>query len=202
MSLLTETQSSEEGPRKNAEWQLKQQYNNADFPTALIAVGSHSDVPIAVRQAALLYLKTFVLACWSPQFDEFTGQLYSDEAKKAQIRQSLLDLALSGRDERKIKSAASLVVSKIATADFPDEWPDLLATVLEIVGQGNEAQLQGALKVLNELVDDCFTKNSSSRWPEIWSKLCMMLLSTTLRNPHFAHWLFPCFDHVWIPWRW
>ena len=155
--LLTETQSSEEGPRKNAEWQLKQQYNNSDFPVALISVGSHSDVPIAVRQAALLYLKTFILACWSPQFDEFTGQLYSDDGKKAQIRQSLLDLALSGRDERKIKSAASLVVSKIATADFPDEWPDLLPTVLNVVGQANDAQLQGALKVLNELVDDCFT---------------------------------------------
>ena len=158
MRLLTETQSSEEGPRKNAEWQLKQQYNNSDFPVALISIGSHNDVPIAVRQAALLYLKTFVLACWSPQFDEFNGQLYSDEGKKAQIRQSLLDLALSERNERKIKSAASLVVSKIATADFPDEWPDLLATVLKVVGQGNEAQLQGALKVLNELVDDCFTE--------------------------------------------
>lgn len=157
MRLLTETQSPEEGPRKNAEWQLKQQYNNSDFPVALIAVGSHGDVPIAVRQAALLYLKTWALACWSPQFDEFNGQLYSDEGKKSQIRQSLLDLALSGRDERKIKSAASLVVSKIATADFPDEWPDLLPTVLNIVGQGNDAQLQGALKVLNELVDDCFT---------------------------------------------
>jgi hypothetical protein len=155
--LLTETQSSEEGPRKNAEWQLKQQYNNSDFPVALVSVGSHSDVPIAIRQAALLCLKTFVLACWSPQFDEFNGQLYGDDGKKAQIRQSLLDLALSGRDERKIKSAASLVVSKIATADFPDEWPDLLPTVLNVVGQGNDAQLQGALKVLNELVDDCFT---------------------------------------------
>lgn len=159
MRLLTETQSSEEVPRKNAEWQLKQQYNNSDFPVALISVGSHKDVPLAVRQAALLYLKTFVLACWSPQFDEFTGQLYSDEGKKSQIRQSLLDLALSDRDERKIKSAASLVVSKIATADFPDEWPDLLPNVLNVVRGGNDAQLQGALKVLNELVDDCFTED-------------------------------------------
>ena len=157
MRLLTETQSSQEGPRKNAEWQLKQQYSNPDFPVALISIGTHNDVPIAVRQAALLYLKTFVLACWSPQFDEFNGQLYADEGKRAQIRQSLLDLAVSGRDERKIKSAASLVVSKIATADFPDDWPDLLPTVLNVVGTGTDTQLQGALKVLNELVDDCFT---------------------------------------------
>lgn len=156
MRLLNETQSSQEGPRNNAEWQLKQQYTNPDLPIALVSIGAHSNVPIAVRQAALLYLKIFVLACWSPQLDEFNGPHYADEGRKAQIRQSLLDIALSGREERKIRSAASLVVSKIATADFPDEWPELLPTVLNVLRTGTEPQLQGALKVLNELVDDCF----------------------------------------------
>ncbi|KAK3707475.1 hypothetical protein LTR37_012117 [Vermiconidia calcicola] len=156
--LLTETQSPQEGPRKNAEWQLKQQYANPDFPVALVSIGQHSDVPINTRQAALLYLKNFVLAYWSQQYDEFSGQIYDDESRKAQIRQSLLDLAVSGRGERKIKSAASLVVSKIATADFPDDWPDLLPTVLDVIGTGTDAQLHGALKVLNELVDDCFNE--------------------------------------------
>lgn len=158
MRLLAETQSAQEGPRKNAEWQLKQQYANPDFPLALVSVGAHNDVPVEVRQSALLYLKTFVLAAWSPQFDEFAGQLFADDSKKVQIRQKLLELALSGHDERKIKSAASLVVSKIATADFPDEWPDLLPTVLNVVDNGEDGQLHGALKVLNELVDDCFNE--------------------------------------------
>jgi importin-9 len=161
--LLTETQSAQEGPRKNAEWQLKQQYANPDFPLGLVTIGQHSDVPVEVRQSALLYLKTFVLACWSPQFDEFGGQLFADESRKAQVRQALLDLALSGRDERKIKSAASLVVSKIATADFPDDWPDLLPTVLNVVSSGSDSQLHGALKVLNELVDDCFNEDQFFR---------------------------------------
>ena len=154
--LLTETQASQEGPRKNAEWQLKQQYANPDFPVALVAVGSHSDIPIEVRQAALLYLKIFILDCWSDQFDEFKGQLYTDEGRKTQIRQSLLDLSVSGREERKVKSAASLVVSKIASSDFPTEWPDLLPTILNVLRTGTEPQLHGALKVLGELVDDCF----------------------------------------------
>lgn len=157
MQLLTETQSTQESTRKNAEWQLKQlRDQNLDFPLGLVSVGAHEGVPVDIRQSALLYLKTFVLACWSPQFDEFTGPIFADHGKKAQIRQRLLDLALSDRDERKIKSAASLVVSKIATADFPDEWPDLLPTVLNVVVTGVDAQLHGALKVLNELVDDCF----------------------------------------------
>lgn len=157
MQLLTETQSAQEATRKNAEWQLKQlRDQNVDFPLGLVSVGAHEGVSVEVRQAALLYLKTFVLACWSPQFDEFSGPLYAEDGRKAQIRQGLLDLAINGCDERKIKSAASLVISKIATADFPDQWPDLLPTVLTVVGTGVDAQLHGALKVLNELVDDCF----------------------------------------------
>lgn len=154
--LLTETQSAQEGPRKNAEWQLKQLYRTPEFPVALTSIGKHSEVPVDIRQSALLYLKTFVLACWSPLFDEFDGQLYPDYERKAQIRHTLLDICLSGSDERKIKSAASLVISKIATADFPDDWPDLLPRVLSVVGEGSEDQLHGALKVLGELVDDCF----------------------------------------------
>ena len=129
MQLLTETQSSQQGLRKTAELQLKQQYGNPDFPIGLASIGSHSNVPIQIRQSALLYLKTFVLACWSPAFDEFNGHLYSDEGRRNQLRQALLSIALSENDERKIKSAASLVVSKIATADFPAAWPDLRPTV-------------------------------------------------------------------------
>lgn len=159
MRLLTETQSPQDGTRKNAEWQLKQLYANPDFPMGLIAIAKHHAVLVNVRQAALLYLKTFIQACWSPQFDEFNGQLYADEEKKAQIRQSLLDLAISAQDERKVKSAASLVVSKIATADFPDDWPDLLPTVLKVVANGSDTHLHGALNVLGELVDDCFNED-------------------------------------------
>lgn len=154
--LLTETQAPQEGPRKNAEWQLKQQYDNPEFPVALVSVGSHGDVPVEVRQSALLFLKVWVLDCWSDQFDEFKGRLYADEGRKTQIRQSLLELCVSGPDERKVKSAASLVVSKIASADFPSDWPDLLPTILNVLRTGTEAQLHGALKVLGELVDDCF----------------------------------------------
>lgn len=156
MRLLTETQSSHEATRKNAEHQLKQLYSNPDLPVVLVSIGAHNEVPIEIRQSSLLYLKIWVLACWSPLFDEFDGQLYTDEGKRAQIRQALLDLSVSEHHERKIKNAASLVVSKIASADFPDEWPDLLPTILNVVGSGSNAQLHGALKVLGELVDDCF----------------------------------------------
>lgn len=154
--LLSETQSSAEGPRKQAELQLQQLYTTPSFPISLASIASHESVPLNIRQASLLYLRTFIQAGWSPQFDEFKGQVLVSDENKQQVRHMLLELATSNVEERKIKSAASYVVSKIASADFPEEWPDLFPTVLRVIQTGSDAQLHGALKVLVELVDDCF----------------------------------------------
>lgn len=158
MQLLSATQSSSEGPRKAAEAQLQSLYGHSDFAIGLVAIASHDSVPLNTRQAALLYLKTFVLATWSPQLDEFKGRVLMRDEEKARVRAALLDLATSEREDRKIKSAASYVVSKIANADFPDEWPDLLPKLMHLIPNGTDGQLHGALKVLDELVDDCFNE--------------------------------------------
>lgn len=158
MQLLSATQSTSEGPRKAAESQLLALYGHTDFPFGLVAIAAHDSVQLNIRQAALLYLKTFVLAAWSPQFDEFKGQVLVRDEEKARLRNALLDLATSEREDRKVKSAASYVVSKIANADFPDEWPDLLPKLMHIIPNGTDGQLHGALKVLDELVDDCFNE--------------------------------------------
>ena len=158
MRLLAETQSSQETPRKQAELHLRQLYSDQTFPTSLISVACHNQVPLEIRQAALLYCKTFVQTAWSPLFDEFNAQLVVNDANKGLIRQRLLELATSDREDRKIKNAASTVVSKIATADFPDEWPELLPTLLHIIPNASDGHLHGALKVLLDLVDDCFNE--------------------------------------------
>ncbi|KAK4999829.1 hypothetical protein LTR66_001213 [Elasticomyces elasticus] len=156
--LLAETQSSQEGLRKHAELQLKDLHTNAAFPQALVSVAAHDSVSLAVRQSALLYLKTFVLAAWSPQFDEFESQVLVSDDSKQQLRRSVLEIATGSQGERKLKSAASLVVSKIASSDFPDEWPDLLPTLLAVISNGTDLQLHGALKVLGDLVEDGFNE--------------------------------------------
>ncbi|KAF2094601.1 ARM repeat-containing protein [Rhizodiscina lignyota] len=154
--LLSETQSSAEGPRKNAELQLQALYTEPSFPISLVSVASHESVPVNIRQASLLYLRTFIQAAWTPQFDEFKGQVLVSDENKRQLRHILLELATSDIEEQKIKRAASYVVSKIANADFPEEWPELFPAVLHVIQTGSDAQLHGALKVLGELVDDCF----------------------------------------------
>ncbi|KAF2472067.1 ARM repeat-containing protein [Lindgomyces ingoldianus] len=152
--LLAATQSSSDAPRKQAEQQLASSYGHADFPLGLVAIASHESVPLNIRQSALLYLKTFVLAGWSPQFDEFKGQILISDENKARIREALLEIATHNHLDRKVKTAASYVVSKIASVDFPEQWPDLLSKLMHVIPNGTDGQLHGALKVLDELVDD------------------------------------------------
>jgi len=157
ITLLTATLSSIETPRKAAELQLLSLYNTPGFALALGSVGSHVGVPLNIRQAALLYLRQFVQAAWSSEFDEFKGVVLVSDQDKVHLRGVLLDLALNC-PERKLKKSASYVVSKIGSADFPEDWADLLPTVLRTVQTGNEDQVSGALKVLADLLDDSFNE--------------------------------------------
>lgn len=158
VQLLSATQTAQEAPRNQAEQQLQSLYGHQDFPLALVEIAQHESVPLNIRQAALLSLKQLVLAGWSESLDEFKGQLLVSDENKIKIRQLLMELATADQLDRKLKAAASLVVSKIASADFPEQWPDLLTNLLTLIPNASDGQLHGALKVLGELVDDCFNE--------------------------------------------
>ncbi|KAL9641218.1 MAG: hypothetical protein Q9204_000206 [Flavoplaca sp. TL-2023a] len=156
LELLAATLESAADTRTNAERHLEQLYTNDAFPISLISIASHTSIDLPLRQAALLSLKTFVLRTWSASIDEFQGVVTINDATKDQVRHSLLALATSGDQERKIVSASSYVVSKIASVDFPDQWPSLLPTLLHLIPQSHEGQLHGVLVVLGNLVEDGF----------------------------------------------
>lgn len=50
-------------------------------------------------------------------------------------------------------------MSKIASVDFPERWPNLLPTLLHIIPTANDNQLHGALKVLGDLVEDSLSED-------------------------------------------
>ncbi|KAJ5123278.1 Armadillo-like helical [Penicillium atrosanguineum] len=156
LSLLANTQSSTTATRQAAELQLKSLYSNEAFPISLTAIASHESVPVNLRQSALSVLRTFIGAGWSSMLDEFKGQVLVNEVNKVQIRRALLELATTtDTPERKVKASASYAVSKIASADFPDDWPELLPSLLQIINDASttDSALHGALKVLLDLVD-------------------------------------------------
>ena len=162
VELLAATIQPAAAIRTNAEKHLVQLYSNEAFPLSLISIASHKSVPNDIRQAALLSLKKVVLKNWSPSLEEFEGPIAIGDATKEQLRQAVLSLATSGDPESKVVGAASVVVSKIASADFPEAWPSLLPTLLQLVPQTDEAQLHGALVVLGNLVEDGFNEEQFS----------------------------------------
>ncbi|KAL8774875.1 MAG: hypothetical protein Q9194_003937 [Teloschistes cf. exilis] len=156
LDLLAATLESAGETRTNAERHLEQLYTNDAFPISLISIASHTSVSLSLRQAALLVLKTFVLRTWTPSIEDFQGVVTITDATKDQVRQSLLAIATGGDQERRVVSAASYVVSKIASVDFPDSWPSLLPTLLQLVPRSHDSQLHGVLLVLGGLVEDGF----------------------------------------------
>ena len=154
--FLGQTQSIAEGPRRDAERHLLSRYNDNQFPLALVAIASHAQAQLAVRQSALLALKAYILAGWSTQFDEFQGELRPDDATKSHLREALFQLSISDQVEAKIQAAAANAVAKIAYSDLPDAWPGLLPSLLAYIPSASTTGLHGALKVLSELVKDGF----------------------------------------------
>ncbi len=157
LSLLSDTLKSDTLTIRNAEQGLNGLFPDPQFPLALLNITSHSDVDIGPRKSALTTLKNYVSATWSPQFDEtFQGNVYLNNDAKARVRELVFNISVTtaAHGATDLQGLAASVVGKIASADFPDEWPSLLQSLLNIVNTSNDnATLKGALKTLAELVD-------------------------------------------------
>lgn len=156
VQVLANTQLAAEGPRKQAELDLKHATRNPVYPISLTNIARHSSVSVEVRQSALSALRLFIERNWSGEGDDGPTIPIADSVKD-QIRPLVLDLALNSEDDKKIKTAASYAVGKIANVDFPDQWSSLLPTLLDIIPNGTDNQLHGALIVLRDLVDECLS---------------------------------------------
>ena len=155
LDLLRATQLSNATPRVAAELQLKQLQGNDHFPVALVTIGTHTDIPVLDRQAALVNLKRFVNTAWSPAQEDFAGKVQVSDDTKVGIRRTLLGtiFGVQAGVDSKIIAATAAVVAAVANSDFPEEWPDLLDSILDQLPQSTDDQAQAILIVLGELVD-------------------------------------------------
>lgn len=92
--------------RIQAEIDLKHARTNPSFPTSLVNIGRHDQVEVAVRQLAMTTLHKFISRNWGQDEDALDGEALVDipETTRATLRASLLELALSNDDNKKIKS--------------------------------------------------------------------------------------------------
>ena len=106
VQLLRNTQLSEQGPRQHAEIELKRARTNPAYPVSLANIASHTSIETNIRQAALSQLRLFIQSNWSAEEDDGEQQIPIPDDTRAQLKQILLDLALSPEEDRKVKIAA------------------------------------------------------------------------------------------------
>ncbi|KAG6188934.1 hypothetical protein E4U27_006853 [Claviceps purpurea] len=159
VQILANTQLLEQVPRQQAEIELKRARTSPAYPVALAKIASHTSVSTNIRQAALSSLRQFIEHNWAVGDQDDEPIIPISDDTRAILKQSLLDLSLSQEQDRKVKIAASYAVGKIAIYDFPEQWPNLLPTILSIVPVGTDAQLHGALRLLGDLVEESLSED-------------------------------------------
>lgn len=156
LELLQATTVPDTNTIRRAEDGLTSLYPANDFPLALLNITSHNEVNIGSRKAALTTLRKYVESTWSPNFEEAAySQIRLPEEIKAQVRARILEICTSTEiASNDGQGLAASVVSKIASADFPDQWPDLFPRLVSVLNaQASDTATMGSLRVLYELVD-------------------------------------------------
>lgn len=106
MQLLANTQLPDQGPRQQAEIELKRARTNPAFPVSLANIASHASVATAVRQSALSTLRLFIEQNWANDDPGHEPSVPISDEARILLKQSLLDLALGHEEDRRVKIAA------------------------------------------------------------------------------------------------
>lgn len=132
------------------------QSNVDELVTSILTVISQHHTEVPVIQSALLILKIIIPKSWSIGFEEFTGPPISLDIK-GKTRSLLVD-HLIGHHVSKVRSVAALLTANIASVEYPDEWPNLIDIVSNLILNGNSYQVFGGLSTLKELVGETITE--------------------------------------------
>lgn len=204
VACLEATLSADRAQREPAERMLTQRAyprHDADgtFGLQLAQVLHTPSVPLALRQAAGIALKSYVHERWSIYFEAFMRRATAvgeasdaavPPAAKAEIRGLLL--ASLGDAERKVRLLVSQLLSLIGSCDFPDHFPELLPALqrsLQAYTQQDAhaaAKVHGAIQCLADLVQVELDENQLLVVAQTFIPLLQELLSGSFGHvaPH------------------
>lgn len=106
IQLLSSTQLPDQAPRQQAEIDLKHAQTNLAFPQSLANVSAHTSVETNIRQSALSTLRLFIERNWAVDQLDDGPQIPIGDDVRASLKKTLLDLAVSPEEDRKVKISA------------------------------------------------------------------------------------------------
>ncbi|KAF8079173.1 armadillo-type protein [Lyophyllum atratum] len=161
---LAATLSPDQNTRITAELKLAEFFTSpGSFPCttglALSQLILAQDAEMSMRQMSFspsIVLRKYVKERWSPYFNTFKGAAPPVQIKM-QIRQAVFH-GLSDRD-RKIRTLCAHTLSSIAHCDWPDEYPELLASLINLLSSNSPESVHGAMQVLTEFIKSDLTED-------------------------------------------
>ena len=152
LQLLRASQMSAAQPRQAAEAELLAFHKHRDLGPSLANIGIHKSLVLSDRLAALVALKNYVNIAWSASLEDYDGSTQIPDDIKATVRHRLMSIVYDDEVDSKITSTTAAIIAIIAKSDFPEDWPDLLDSLLHKVAGSSDDQIQAILVVLGELV--------------------------------------------------
>ncbi|PFH48408.1 hypothetical protein AMATHDRAFT_65585 [Amanita thiersii Skay4041] len=153
---LAATLSSDPNIRISAELKLAELFKNPETGLALSHLILAQDAELPLRQSASILLRKYVKERWSPIFHTFKGSA-PPVTIKTQIRQAVFQ-GLSDPD-RRIRSLCAHTLSSIANSDWPDEYPDLLNFLVNLISSGSPNSVHGAMQLFTEFIKSDLTED-------------------------------------------
>ncbi|KAG7100000.1 hypothetical protein E1B28_001788 [Marasmius oreades] len=153
---LSSTLSSDPNARMAAELKLAELMNSPGTGLGLSQLVITQDADLSLRQSASIVLRKYVRERWSPYFSTFKGSAPSIEIK-SQIRQAVFH-GLSDPSSQ-IRSSCAHTLSSIANCDWPDEYPDLLDSLINLISCNSPNSVHGAMQVFTEFINNDLTED-------------------------------------------
>ncbi|KZT02228.1 ARM repeat-containing protein [Laetiporus sulphureus 93-53] len=153
---LSQTLSNDTATRIKAELHLGDLLAAPETGLALAQLVAQQNANVGLRQSAAIILRRFVNERWSPALPKWKGTSAPVELK-AQTRQIVFQ-CLSD-PQSKIRSLCAQILTTIASADWPDEWPDLLDALIALLSSNSPASVHGSMQVLAEFIKSDLTED-------------------------------------------
>ncbi|KAH8119757.1 ARM repeat-containing protein [Phellopilus nigrolimitatus] len=155
LQCLAASLNTDPNARISAELRINELLPSPETAVALSNIVLAQDVEVSLRQMIII-LRKYVNERWSPFFPAFKGNAPSVEIK-FQVRGAIFN-GLSDPN-RKIRSSCAHTLSLIASSDWPEEYPDLLSSLINLLSSSSLDSVHGAMQVFNEFIKSDLTED-------------------------------------------
>ncbi|KZT73366.1 ARM repeat-containing protein [Daedalea quercina L-15889] len=157
MQCLTQTLSPDTTTRIKAELTLGDMLAAPEAGLVLAQLVASQGADVGLRQITSVVLRKFVNERWSLALPKWRGLPAVPVELKSQIRQVVFQ-TLSD-PQSKIRSLSAQIITTIANADWPDEWPDLLDALIALLSSNSPQSVHGAMQVMAEFIKADLTED-------------------------------------------